>query len=247
MTTTSQPHALAERALRAVDDLRDEIVALTVELVRIPTVNPPGENYRDGALAIGRHLARCGFGVEYIAADGLKEHTRQHPRVNVVGARAGTGARAARPHQRPFRRGPGRRGLDGRPVGRHHQGRQDLRPRHRRHEGRHRRRPVRRRGPAPRRHRAAGERRAQRHRGRGERRLRRRRLPVRDRPHPQGPHRLRHHPGAAQRRPHLPRPPRRLLVRGDDAAAASRTARCRFSAAAPSSRWPRFSRWCATS
>ena len=90
MTTTSQPHALAERALRAVDDLRDEIVALTVELVRIPTVNPPGENYRDGALAIGRHLERCGFGVEYIEADGLKEHTRQHPRVNVVGARAGT-------------------------------------------------------------------------------------------------------------------------------------------------------------
>jgi succinyl-diaminopimelate desuccinylase len=91
MTMTSQPHALAERALRAVDDLRDEIVALTVELVRIPTVNPPGENYRDGALAIGRHLERCGFGVEYIEANGLKEHTRQHPRVNVVGARAGTG------------------------------------------------------------------------------------------------------------------------------------------------------------
>ncbi len=91
MTTTSLPHALAERALRAVDDLREEIVALTVELVRIPTVNPPGENYRDGALAIGRHLARCGFGVEYIEADGHKEHTRQHPRVNVVGARAGTG------------------------------------------------------------------------------------------------------------------------------------------------------------
>ena len=52
-----------------------------------------------------------------------------------------------------------------------------------------------------------------------------------------GAHRLRHHPRAAQRRSHLHRPSRRLLVRGDDATAASRTAACRFSASARSSTW----------
>ena len=67
---------LSERALRAVDDLASEVVEFTVDLVRIPTVNPPGENYVDGARAIGDRLARCGFGVEYHAAEGMREHTR---------------------------------------------------------------------------------------------------------------------------------------------------------------------------
>lgn len=82
---------LSDRALRAVDDLASEIVDFTVDLVRIPTVNPPGENYVDGARAIGDRLTQCGFGVEYHAAEGLPEHTASHPRVNVVGSRRGTG------------------------------------------------------------------------------------------------------------------------------------------------------------
>ncbi|TIU33375.1 MAG: succinyl-diaminopimelate desuccinylase, partial [Mesorhizobium sp.] len=35
-----------ELLLRAVDDRVDDLVALTADLIRFPTVNPPGEAYR---------------------------------------------------------------------------------------------------------------------------------------------------------------------------------------------------------
>ena len=37
---------------------RDDLVALTQELVRIPTVNPPGVNYRDICEILARRLER---------------------------------------------------------------------------------------------------------------------------------------------------------------------------------------------
>ena len=55
----------------------------------MPTVNPPGELYEDCARFIGGTLAACGFEVEYHAAEGRPEHTRTHPRINVVGTRRG--------------------------------------------------------------------------------------------------------------------------------------------------------------
>ena len=78
-----------ERILVEVDRAADEIVQFTADLVRIPTVNPPGEEYEACARFLGEFLDRRGFEVEYIAADGRPEHTARHPRVNVVGARRG--------------------------------------------------------------------------------------------------------------------------------------------------------------
>src|SRR5688500_14055777 len=88
------PAADLDRVLAAVDDAAEEIVGFAAELIRIPTVNPPGEAYDDCARAIGRRLEQCGFAIEYFAAEGLPEHTPAHPRVNVVGTRAGQGAGA---------------------------------------------------------------------------------------------------------------------------------------------------------
>ena len=79
-----------DRVLREVEAMTDETVAFAAELVRIPTVNPPGDAYEDCARAIGERLLRGGFDVEYLEAEGSAEHTRQHPRVNVVGTRDGT-------------------------------------------------------------------------------------------------------------------------------------------------------------
>lgn len=84
----------ADRVLAAVDAIRDEAVAFTSALIRIPTVNPPGEHYEDCARLIGETLAALDFTVEYHAAEGRPEHTRSHPRLNVIGTRHG---RAARP------------------------------------------------------------------------------------------------------------------------------------------------------
>jgi succinyl-diaminopimelate desuccinylase len=78
-----------ERVLSEVDRAADEIVQFTADLVRIPTVNPPGEEYEACARFLGDYLQRRSFTVEYIAAEGRAEHTARYPRVNVVGSRRG--------------------------------------------------------------------------------------------------------------------------------------------------------------
>jgi succinyl-diaminopimelate desuccinylase len=80
---------VVDRVVAEVDRAADEIVQYTVDLVRIPTVNPPGDAYDACAHFIGADLKRRGFDVEYIAAEGLPEHTPRFPRVNVVGSRRG--------------------------------------------------------------------------------------------------------------------------------------------------------------
>jgi succinyl-diaminopimelate desuccinylase len=79
----------ADRVMAAVDDAADEAVAFASDLIRVPTINPPGDFYADCARVIGAKLRHCGFEVEYHAAEGRPEHTPQHPRVNVVGTRRG--------------------------------------------------------------------------------------------------------------------------------------------------------------
>jgi succinyl-diaminopimelate desuccinylase len=85
----------ADRILAAVDGLAEEAVTFTQDLVRIPTVNPPGDHYDDCARRIGRTLASFGYAVEYHAAEGRPEHTPSHPRVNVVGTLPGATAQPA--------------------------------------------------------------------------------------------------------------------------------------------------------
>jgi succinyl-diaminopimelate desuccinylase len=87
--------AAVDRVLAEVDQAAGEIVAFTSDLIRVPTVNPPGEAYADCARLIGERLARCGFEVEYHAAEGRPEHTSRHPRINVVGLRRGRRLRPA--------------------------------------------------------------------------------------------------------------------------------------------------------
>jgi succinyl-diaminopimelate desuccinylase len=80
-----------DRILAEVDRAADEIVQFTVDLVRIPTINPPGDEYESCARFLGDHLRQRQFDVEYVVADGRPEHTARHPRVNVVGSRRGGG------------------------------------------------------------------------------------------------------------------------------------------------------------
>ncbi len=82
-----------DRVLAAVDAAREEIVACARDLIRVPTVNPPGDHYAECAEVIGRWLSTCEFDVQYHEATGRPEHTRTHPRVNVVGRRVGRGLR----------------------------------------------------------------------------------------------------------------------------------------------------------
>jgi len=78
-----------ERVLAEVDRAAEEIVQLTGDLVRIPTINPPGEDYEACAHFLGDFLKRRAFEIEYVAADGRPEHTPRFPRVNVIATRRG--------------------------------------------------------------------------------------------------------------------------------------------------------------
>ena len=79
MTTPEQ------QVLARVDELADEMVEFTRQLVRIPTVNPPGENYKDCAHFIADKLKDFGYEVSFIEATGRPECSAQHPRINVIG------------------------------------------------------------------------------------------------------------------------------------------------------------------
>jgi succinyl-diaminopimelate desuccinylase len=81
--------AAGDRVLAVIDASRDEIVDFTAALIRVPTINPPGEDYTKCARLIGNRLTAGGFVVDYIPAIGRPEHTKQFPRVNVVGFKRG--------------------------------------------------------------------------------------------------------------------------------------------------------------
>jgi succinyl-diaminopimelate desuccinylase len=65
------------------------MVAFLQQLVRIPTINPPGENYADCARLIGAKLQEFGYEIQYVEAEGLPECTREFPRLNVIGQMKG--------------------------------------------------------------------------------------------------------------------------------------------------------------
>ena len=73
------------QVLDRIDELSDEMIDWLRQLVRIPTVNPPGDNYKDCANFVGDKLREFGYEVSFIEATGRPECSAQHPRVNVIG------------------------------------------------------------------------------------------------------------------------------------------------------------------
>ena len=78
-----------EAVLRDIEAREDQIVALTQDLIRFPTVNPPGEAYQPCAEYLGNRLLKRGFQVEYIRAEGTPGDSDKYPRINVVARREG--------------------------------------------------------------------------------------------------------------------------------------------------------------
>ncbi|MEW6210487.1 MAG: acetylornithine deacetylase/succinyl-diaminopimelate desuccinylase family protein [Acidobacteriota bacterium] len=80
-----------EQVSERIEKLAGEMIAFLQTLVRIPTINPPGDNYRPCAIAIGNQMRSFGYEVRFIEAEGLAEHTAKFPRVNAIGTIAGRG------------------------------------------------------------------------------------------------------------------------------------------------------------
>ncbi|MDD2762876.1 MAG: ArgE/DapE family deacylase [Opitutaceae bacterium] len=76
-----------------LDRHRPDLIALLQKLVRIPTINPPGENYAAITALLTRELAAAGLQARRLpvpspaAQKRLQPELRTHPRYNVLGFR----------------------------------------------------------------------------------------------------------------------------------------------------------------
>ena len=75
-----------------IDGKRDDLIGLTQDLVRIPTLNPPGENYREICGYLAERLGKSGFEVQMVRAEGTPGDSKKYPRWNVVARRDGAAA-----------------------------------------------------------------------------------------------------------------------------------------------------------
>lgn len=79
-----------ERLSSEIEARRDQLVALTQDLIRIPTLNPPGLNYREICAFLAERLAKSGFSVEMVRAEGAPADSAKHPRWNLIARHEGT-------------------------------------------------------------------------------------------------------------------------------------------------------------
>ncbi len=73
------------RVTDQIDRLTGDMVEFLQSLIRVPTVNPPGEYYDPCAHLIGDFLHEFGFDISYVTATDHPDHTPGFPRVNVIG------------------------------------------------------------------------------------------------------------------------------------------------------------------
>jgi succinyl-diaminopimelate desuccinylase len=80
----------SDQLLSRIESKREDLISLTQELIRFPTVNPPGEAYVPCAEYLGSRLKSRGFSVEYVRAERTPGDSDRYPRLNVVARRQGS-------------------------------------------------------------------------------------------------------------------------------------------------------------
>lgn len=78
-----------EQLFRAIEARTDDLVTLTADLIRFPTVNPPGDAYTPCAEFIGERMRRSGFETQLIRGEGAPGDSDRYPRTNVIARREG--------------------------------------------------------------------------------------------------------------------------------------------------------------
>ena len=87
-----QQHTKLDPLLSEIVTRRDDLILLTQNLIRIPTLNPPGENYRDICEFLNKRLTKHGFNTEMVRAYDTPGDSDKYPRWNLVARREGTGS-----------------------------------------------------------------------------------------------------------------------------------------------------------
>lgn len=80
-----------EQLLAEIDARRADLIGLTQDLIRIPTLNPPGQRYRDICEYLAARLAPQGFEIDVVRAIGAPGDSDAFPRWNLVARAGGSG------------------------------------------------------------------------------------------------------------------------------------------------------------
>ncbi|MCG6901276.1 MAG: acetylornithine deacetylase/succinyl-diaminopimelate desuccinylase family protein [Rhodobacter sp.] len=83
---------LDARLAAEIESRRDDLISLTQALVRIPTINPPGQHYREICGLLEQRLSGSGFDCRLIRANGTPGDSQRYPRWNIVARREGGSA-----------------------------------------------------------------------------------------------------------------------------------------------------------
>ena len=63
---------------------KESLVELTQDLIKIPTLNPPGENYLEICEYLNKRLSKIGFETQIIRAKGTSGDSDKYPRWNII-------------------------------------------------------------------------------------------------------------------------------------------------------------------
>ncbi len=66
----SKKRALLSNLTEIIENKRYDLISLTQDLVKIPTLNPPGENYLEICEYLKARLKKSNFNIELIRANG---------------------------------------------------------------------------------------------------------------------------------------------------------------------------------
>ncbi len=86
--------SMDEKLFQEIETRSGEIASLTSELIRFPTVNPPGDAYTPCAEFLAARLKKRGFETKLIRGEGAPGDTDKYPRTNVVARYDGRSAGA---------------------------------------------------------------------------------------------------------------------------------------------------------
>ena len=78
-----------DQLCQRIEEAEQDLVELTRQLISIPTVNPPAENYRDICELISKRLHKRNFSCELVRATGAIGDSDRYPRWNVIARHEG--------------------------------------------------------------------------------------------------------------------------------------------------------------
>lgn len=80
---------MPESLFQRIDAAREDLIALTQDLIAIPTLNPPGDNYVAICDYLDSRLTRAGFETTWIRAQDAPGDSDRYPRWNLIARHEG--------------------------------------------------------------------------------------------------------------------------------------------------------------